>query len=406
MPRLRRNSPLFSSSTFTVSLFRFKSIWSVYFECTVGARDRILSFPRTALGGPVNGLPDISFRGALCEPQNTSAEISGLGEEHEWSGEESGARDLLLYTSASSPVSPGHLPATRLAGFPPSLNLSVLSGSEGSASRLPRSRHACGVKRRIFPPRDSGGPQRRPPGPGGAGPDWGPGRCSATLISATLPAGFQLTFQRPPGTPPPPTLRLPGRTAHPPRHAPRHAPVRPLPRTTPLPAVARRALPPATPPARSSPHPFSRPPLTATRQLWTNTALALVAVRRAARDPGRISAGERVALRLLAAKRARNLLGWVPRGRAAQRRRGRPRRAPALGCSPRDWLSTHGLAEPSRQPQSPGCDQGHRVSPEPARGVSQALPDLGGQTDPFREFLASGVWFSLGIYDLIDVPLR
>lgn len=46
------------------------------------------------------------------------------------------------------------------------------------------------------------------------------------------------------------------------------------------------------------------------------------------------------------------------------------------------------------------------ASPEPVKGISHRLPDLGGQADPFPAFLVSGVLLSLGIHDVIDVPLR
>lgn len=158
---------MFSSSTCTVSLFRFKSIWSVYFECTVGARDRIPSFPRTAVGGPVNGLPEIAFRGAVCGPQKTSARISGLGEAHGWRGGGSGAKRFLLplvCKTASPSVSPRRRPAPR---WPASrLHSSVAFLPEPPPARPPR----LGSKAGNHPALDGGAPPWGPPGAGRRGP--------------------------------------------------------------------------------------------------------------------------------------------------------------------------------------------------------------------------------------------
>lgn len=70
-----------------------------------------------------------------------------------------------------------------------------------------------------------------------------------------------------------------------------------------------------------------------------------------------------------------------------------------------NWQSVVSLSPPEI-PKAWGVIKCIAVPPQPTRGVSHSLPDLGVRQTLSGLFLASGVLLILAIHDLIDVPLR
>lgn len=159
----------------------------------------------------------------------------------------------MIQRTASFSISPGRLPTIPVAGLPRRRQLSLPARPRGPARRLPRARHTSGVNGRILGPGTAGSL--------GAGLP-GPRRCSATLISAALPAPFQLTFRRPP----------PARPLRPARSPPATAPARPQTDSAPPPLEKYTPGPSASAAARACVR-----------------ARVRACVRRDCRDPGQIN---------------------------------------------------------------------------------------------------------------------